>query len=226
MVARKVCSPSLAYEMHLWGRGYRRIAGLDEAGRGAWAGPVVAAAVILSPHDPHLWQRMAGVRDSKQLLPGQRETLFEVIREQAMALGVGAVPSAEIDSLGIVAATRQAMALALRALTPQPDSLLIDYLSLPDVLLPQCSLAKGDARVLSIAAASIIAKVSRDRMMCQLHDQFPGYGFAHHKGYGTARHRAALKILGPCSIHRLSFAPLQALLATDEPMPEAPETRW
>ncbi len=217
MVAQKGCLPSLAYEMHLWGRGYRRIAGLDEVGRGAWAGPVVAAAVILSPHDPLLWQRLAGVRDSKQLGPRQREVLLGTIQEHAVALGIGAVPPTEIDTLGIVTATRRAMALAVRDLAPQPDSLLIDYLSLPDVPLPQHSLPKGDARVLSIAAASIIAKVSRDRMMVEFHDRFPGYGFADHKGYGTAQHHSALETLGPCAIHRLSFAPVQALLGTCDP---------
>jgi ribonuclease HII len=216
MAAHKGCLPSLAYEMHLWGRGYRRIAGLDEAGRGAWAGPVVAAAVILSPHDPQLCRRLAGVQDSKQLRPDQRERLLEVIREYAVALSVGAVSHAEIDAFGIVPATRKAMALALQDLTPQPDSLLIDYLSLPHMPLPQWCLPKGDGRVLSIAAASIVAKVSRDRMMIELHDRFPEYGFARHKGYGTAQHQAALETMGPCAIHRLSFAPVQALLVPCE----------
>jgi len=159
-VIEKAPVPSLAYEMHLWARGYRRVAGLDEAGRGAWAGPVVAAAVVLPPDDPQIQQQLAGVRDSKQLCAKRRQSLLESIREYAVALGIGAVPPAEIDALGIVPATCKAMALALQALSPPADSLLIDYLSLPDVALPQHSLPKGDARVLSIAAASIVAPPS------------------------------------------------------------------
>lgn len=204
-------APSLLYEGRLWSQGYRRIAGLDEAGRGAWAGPVVAAAVILPASQPDLIERLAGVRDSKQLSPARRETLIEAIQAQALAWGVGQVAPAEIDALGIVPATRQAMHQALASLSPAADYALIDYLPLPDLDLPQFSLPKGDARVLSIAAASIVAKVLRDRLMIQLDDRYPGYGFARHKGYGTPQHRAALQALGPCAIHRLSFAPLQQL---------------
>lgn len=205
--------PTLAYEACLWAEGYCCVAGLDEAGRGAWAGPVVAAAVILPPDEPGLLQHLDGVRDSKQLTAARREALLEVIREYALALGVGAVPPAQIDTLGIVPATRKAMALALQSLSPPADYLLIDYLALPDLSLPQQSLPKGDARVLSIAAASIVAKVSRDRMMVDLEACFPGYGFARHKGYGTAQHRAALTALGPSKVHRFSFAPLHHLRA-------------
>jgi ribonuclease HII len=187
------------------------VAGLDEAGRGAWAGPLVAAAVILPPGEPKLSHHLQGVRDSKQLSPTRREALLEVIWEHSLAWGVGAVPAAGIDTLGIVPATRQAMALALQALSPPADYLLIDYLPLPDSPLPQHSLPKGDALVLSIAAASIVAKVSRDRMMIDLETQCPGYGFARHKGYGTPQHRAALAALGPSAVHRLSFAPLRDL---------------
>jgi ribonuclease HII len=201
----------VSYETRLWAKGYRRVAGLDEAGRGAWAGPVVAAAVVLPPEDPDLERRLAGVRDSKTLTPARRDALLELIRKQAMACGLGVVPPAEIDTLGIVAATQKAMTEALNGLSPQADHLLIDYLTLPEVSLPQHSLPKGDALVLSIAAASIVAKVSRDRMMIELDRQLPGYGFARHKGYGTAQHRAALAALGPSEVHRLSFAPLRAL---------------
>lgn len=205
--------PTLAYEQALWADGYRRVAGLDEAGRGAWAGPVVAAAVILPPDDTALAGSLAGVRDSKTLTAARREALLNVIQQHALAWGVGAVPPGEIDALGIVPSTRQAMALALQALSPEADYLLIDYLTLPEFTLPQHSLPKGDARVLSIAAASIVAKVSRDRMMVELDARFPGYGFARHKGYGTAQHRTALESLGPRSIHRFSFAPVRRVAA-------------
>jgi ribonuclease HII len=189
------------------------VAGLDEAGRGAWAGPVVAAAVILPPGDPALARHLLGVRDSKQLTPARREALLETIQQHALAWGVGAVPPSGIDELGIVPATRQAMHLALQALSPPADYLLIDHLRLPELALPQTSLPKGDALILSIAAASIVAKVSRDRMMVELEARYPGYGFGRHKGYGTAQHRAVLTALGPSSAHRLSFAPLRSLVA-------------
>jgi ribonuclease HII len=203
--------PTLTYESRLWKAGYHHLAGLDEAGRGSWAGPVVAAAVILPPDNPQLADLLAGVRDSKRLLAARREVLLGVIEQHALAWGVGVVPASEIDAQGIVPATCKAMSLALAALSLPVDHLLIDHLSLPDQPLPQLSLTKGDARVLSIAAASIVAKVSRDRMMVDFDRQFPGYGFAQHKGYGTLQHRAALASLGPCAIHRLSFAPLREL---------------
>ncbi len=212
MVARRF-SPTLDHEIQAWTAGYRCVAGLDEAGRGAWAGPVVAAAVVLPPGEPDLLRRLAGVRDSKQLSAARRELCLDVILAQAVAVGVGAVPPAEIDALGIVPATRQAMHQALDALTSPADYLLIDHLALPECALPQVCLPKGDARVLSIAAASIVAKVTRDRMMVELDARIPGYGFARHKGYGTAQHRAALASLGPCRSHRFSFAPLKELEA-------------
>ena len=205
--------PSLAYEMRLWDAGYRFVAGLDEAGRGSWAGPVVAAAVILPSNQPRLAAALSGVRDSKTLTAARREMLLAVIENLALAWGVGAVPPREIDSLGIVPATCKAMALAVGALSTPADHLLVDYLSLPDLPLPQISLPKGDALVLSIAAASIVAKVHRDRMMIDLDAQFPGYSFGRHKGYGTPQHQATLSSLGPCPAHRLSFAPLQRLAA-------------
>jgi ribonuclease HII len=205
--------PTLAREVVAWSEGYRGVAGLDEAGRGAWAGPVVAAAVILPPGDLDVLRRLDGVCDSKQLAAVQRETYLEAIKEHALAVGVGAVPASEIDTRGIVGATQQAMSLALRSLPSPADYLLIDYLSLPDWPLPQVSLPKGDAIVLSIAAASIVAKVSRDRMMVDLDGRFPGYGFARHKGYGTRQHQSALASLGPCGVHRFSFTPVQATRA-------------
>jgi ribonuclease HII len=205
--------PTLTFENRLWNDGYRYVAGLDEAGRGAWAGPVVAAAVILPPDEPALAEYLAGVRDSKGLTAARREVLQESIQQVALAWGVGAVSPAEIDSAGIVPATRKAMALALQALSPAAEYLLIDYLSLPDVGLPQKGLPKGDARVLSIAAASIVAKVSRDRMMVSLDAELPGYGFGQHKGYGTVQHQTTLETLGPSPVHRLSFAPVERVAA-------------
>jgi ribonuclease HII len=212
---KKQLLPTLTHETGLWARGYSRVAGLDEAGRGAWAGPVVAAAVILPPDDPDLMRHLAGVRDSKQLTAARREALLAAIEEHARAWGVGAVPPVGIDALGIVPATRRAMVLALQALSCPADYLLLDHISLSDLSLPQQSLPKGDARVLSIAAASIVAKVSRDRMMVELDARFPGYGFARHKGYGTALHQAMLTALGPSSAHRRSFAPLRWLEGED-----------
>jgi ribonuclease HII len=203
--------PTLAYERRLWVRGFRRVAGLDEVGRGAWAGPVVAAAVVLPPDDPELAGRLADVRDSKQLTPLRREALMDLIGRRALAQGVGAVPSGVIDAIGIVAATRQAMALALHALACPADHLLIDHLTLPDLPLPQLSMPQADHQILSVAAASIVAKVCRDRLMGRYEALFPGYGLVRNKGYGTPEHQAALQALGPSAIHRLSFAPLQAL---------------
>jgi ribonuclease HII len=209
--------PTLDREKYAWSAGYRCVAGLDEAGRGAWAGPVVAAAVVLPPDDLDLARHLAGVRDSKMLTAARRESLLEVIQARAVTVGVGAVPPAAIDAHGIVAATRRAMHLALQALSLPADYLLIDHLVLPDLPLPQVSLPKGDALVLSIAAASIVAKVSRDRMMVDLDSQFPGYGFARHKGYGTAAHQSALASMGACRIHRFSFAPLQGMARPGSP---------
>jgi ribonuclease HII len=203
--------PTLEWEQRLWAQGYCRLAGLDEAGRGAWAGAVVAAAVILPPDDG-IAQRLAGVGDSKQLTPAQRERLYDVIVREAVAVGVGAVPAEVIDALGIVAATRQVMALAVAHLAVPPEHLLIDALRLPDVACPQTSLIKGDACCLSIAAASIVAKVTRDRLLVELDQQYPGYGLARHKGYGTPQHRAALAHLGPCLLHRRSYRPIRELL--------------
>lgn len=204
--------PDLREEMALYAEGYRHIAGLDEAGRGSWAGPVVASAVILPIDRLGVSQQLEGIRDSKQLTPRQRERLYEIIESIALAMGVGVVPPNQIDELGIVPATRQAMGLAIAQLDPPPDFLLIDFLNLPGLSIPQKSIASGDALSLSIAAASIVAKVSRDRMMVNLDAQYPGYGFARHKGYGTRQHRESLTRLGPSPVHRLSYAPMRLML--------------
>ncbi len=215
--------PALTHEKRLWADGFRYVAGLDEAGRGSWAGPVVAAAVILPRDQPDLAHRLAGVRDSKTLTAARREELLDLVEQHALAWGVGIVPPAGIDARGIVPATREAMSLALGVLSHPADYLLIDHVTLPDQPLPQLSLPKGDARILSIAAASIVAKVSRDRMMVELDGVYPGYGFARHKGYGTPQHRAALERLGPSAVHRLSFAPLQRLAAGDQEQADSTE---
>lgn len=183
------------------------MAGIDEAGRGAWAGPVVAAAAILDlAKVANL--RKVGVRDSKQLPPHRREACFPIIQESCLAWGVGLADAAEIDALGIVSATRLAMRRAIGALSPLPDALIIDALRLPDTALPQRAFPFADSISLSVAAASILAKVTRDRMMVELEAAFPGYGFDRHKGYGTQAHRIALGRMGTCEAHRKTFKPI------------------
>jgi ribonuclease HII len=204
-------SPGLDHEKALQSQGYRLIAGVDEAGRGAWAGPVYAAAAVLPLDRPELRRVLNGVDDSKRLLPQRRETLLGVINDVALCVDVGVATPAEIDTLGIALATRLAMQRAVEALTVSPDALLIDYVTLPRVDLPQRSLPKADSYCLSVAAASIVAKVRRDRWMVEMDDRYPGYGFARHKGYGTAHHRAALARLGPSPLHRMSWAPMKNL---------------
>jgi ribonuclease HII len=202
--------PTLAEEMALLEQGYSFIAGLDEAGRGCLAGPVVAAAVILPLEDcDEALTRLTGVNDSKQLSAIQRECLYDVIMQYVIAasVGIGSVPL--IDERNILNATKQAMRDALAQLKVSPQALLLDALLLPDVPLPQRSIIKGDARCLSIAAASIIAKVTRDRLMVQLHEEYPHYGFARHKGYGTAQHLEALRTHGITPHHRRSFSPVR-----------------
>jgi ribonuclease HII len=201
----------LALEEALWQAGYQTVAGVDEVGRGPWAGPVIAAAVIL-PQDPAALAPLLGqVDDSKRLTPRQRERLCWVVQQQATAVGIGRAEACEIDRIGIALATRHAMRLALNALAVRPDFVLFDFVTLPDLLLPQRGVPHGDALSLSIAAASVIAKVTRDRWMAEQDAIFPGYGFAQHKGYGTAEHRAALMKQGVCSLHRLSFAPVAVI---------------
>lgn len=191
----------LSFERGASALGFRRIAGVDEAGRGPLAGPIVAAAVVLA-------HPVAGLNDSKQLRANQREALFDILQHGEHGIGVAVVSAAEIDQNGIQPANYAAMARAVEALAPAPDHLLIDGFRVPGIATPQQRIVKGDARSLSIAAASIVAKVTRDRLMLQFDTEYPGYGFARHKGYATAEHLAALMRLGPCPIHRLSFAPL------------------
>ena len=214
--------PTLQFESTFWSRHLMHVAGIDEAGRGAWAGPVVAGAVIL-PRVPRLkkwWTQdalraLANARDSKLLSPAQREKLYEPIRAAALASATGYATHTEIDTLGIVPATRLAMRRALDALVVQPEALLIDAVKLKEIDLPQKSIIHGDQLSLSIACASILAKVTRDRMMVELDAQIPGYGFAQHKGYGTAAHQAALQLLGVSRVHRVSFAPVADRVNTE-----------
>ncbi len=210
-LARSSCGPTLTEEKRLWRGGFARVAGLDEAGRGALAGPVVAGAVIL-PMDCAQEGVWAAVRDSKLLSPARREELAEQIRAQAAAWSLGEASAAEIDATGIAPATRLAMRRAVLALIPPPDHLLIDWVQLKTLNLPQQSFTKGDQRIVSIAAASILAKVHRDRLLCQLHEEYPCYGFHSHKGYGARSHLAAIERLGPCPAHRHSFAPMRLTL--------------
>jgi ribonuclease HII len=189
------------FECHVRQCGYQMIAGIDEAGRGPLAGPVVAAAVILPPDYRH-----PEINDSKQLTPGKRERLHEVIKADALAVGLGVVEASVIDRMNILQATLMAMCDAVLDLSLSPDYLLIDGKNRIDIPTPQETIIRGDARSISIAAASIIAKVSRDRIMEIYHRQFPQYNFLKNKGYGTGEHREAIRRCGPCKIHRLSFA--------------------
>jgi ribonuclease HII len=202
--------PSLAEEVELRAQGYQLIAGIDEVGRGALAGPVVAAAVILPCQIDTPWLNQ--VRDSKQLSPARRQLLFGHIREVAISVGIGMVRHEVIDDRGIAKATRLAMKLAIGHLSPPPESLLIDYIRLPEVPLPQKGITNGDELCLSIACASIVAKVTRDRLMIELDSIYPGYGLADHKGYGTKAHFSCLYRLGPSPIHRRSFRPISVII--------------
>lgn len=194
-------------------KGFRSIAGVDEAGRGPLAGPVVAAAVILPPG--HL---LTGVDDSKKLTAPKREELFSRIQQTAVAFGVGEASATEIDELNIYRAAQLAMERAIEALDPKPDFLLTDAMPLPRLSsIAQKPLVHGDALSASIAAASILAKVTRDRMMVELHREYPAYGFESHKGYGTEEHMRALEEHGLCPEHRLSFAPVAETLARKSP---------
>ncbi len=201
------CDP-LFFERSLLESGYTCIAGLDEAGRGPLAGPVVAAAVVLPQG-----LLIPGVTDSKQVSERNREKLFEVIRTQSVCYGVGIADQQTIDEVNILQATIIAMERALQAIDPQPDYLLLDAIFLPRVPLPQKPLIKGDCRSHSIAAASILAKVTRDRMMLELHEKYPHYHFKKHKGYGTKEHLQLLREHGPCDAHRKTFAPVSRMLS-------------
>jgi len=201
--------PTLDRELQLIQSGHALIAGIDEAGRGAWAGPVVAAAVILNLQEA---SSLREVNDSKQLSPRQRDRLYQIIVDQCLTYGIGQGSVAEIDELGILPATRLAMQRAAAALSPQPDALIIDAVRLPQVNKPQTVFNFADSISVSVAAASILAKVTRDRLLIDLDAQYPAYQFTRHKGYGTQIHRAALQSVGPCAIHRRSFKPISALL--------------
>lgn len=189
------------YEARAWRTGLLRIAGVDEAGRGPLAGPVVAAAVIIAPE-----RRIKGLADSKLLPPERREELFGSIQERAVAIGVGVVDHETIDRINILEATRRAMQEALVRLAVLPELVITDFVKLAGLACPQRNLVDGDARCASVAAASIVAKVTRDRLMLEADRQFPDYGFARHKGYATPEHLAILDRLGPCALHRRTFS--------------------
>lgn len=201
-------APDLRWERSLWENGLEHVAGIDEAGRGAWAGPVAAAAVIF-PSGFLPSNRSLLIRDSKQLNAVKRCALEPVIKELARAWAVGFASNEEIDEYGILPATRLAMARALELLGTAPQHLLIDALFLPEIPFNQTALIKGDQRSLSIAAASILAKTARDRCMEEESRKSPDYAFERNKGYGTKAHQAALANQGPCPAHRFSFAPLK-----------------
>lgn len=200
------------FERALHRKGVHGVAGVDEAGRGPLAGPVVAAAVML----PRAWiesrlpRRFAGLNDSKQLTAARREDFAELLRtDPEVRWAIAEVPSGRIDAVNILQATHQAIRQALDALSPAPVHALVDGLPIRSLGLPQTALVRGDSRSYSIAAASVLAKTTRDRIMMDFDRLYPGYGFAEHKGYGTPRHIAALAELGPCRIHRQSFAPVR-----------------
>lgn len=197
------CPPptALEFEEQARRRGYQFIAGIDEAGRGPLAGPVVAAAVILPEHFS-----LPGLTDSKKLTERRRQSLYPEICQQARAVGIGVASTEEIDRLNILQATLLAMTRAVGRLSFSPDHLLVDGISPVPLKLSQQCIKQGDSRSLSIAAASVIAKVMRDRIMLSYHRQLPAYGFASHKGYGTLQHRAAIAELGPSYLHRQTFA--------------------
>jgi len=207
--------PTFLFEEDLWAQGAELVAGVDEVGRGPLAGPVVAAAVILPAKASFPW--LERVRDSKALPPHRREELSQRIHEEATAFGIGVVPHHVVDVLGIVKATCAAMQTALEELSAVPDFVLIDAMRLPRCSLSQRAVIHGDAQSFSIACASIIAKVARDRLMLDAERRFEGYGFGHNKGYATREHLDALLRLGPCAIHRRTFAPVRACLTDCQP---------
>jgi ribonuclease HII len=201
------------FERMLWRKNLKRIAGVDEAGRGPLAGPVVAAAAILPAKwaEAGLPRDLEGLNDSKQLTESQREKFFAFITASGeIEFAVAQTDAAQIDEINILQATHRAMNAALAKLNPPPQHALVDGRPVKTMRVPQTAIVKGDARSYSIAAASVLAKVTRDRLMLEFDRQFPEYGFAGHKGYGTARHLAAIAAHGPCPIHRKSFAPLKS----------------
>ncbi len=195
----------LRYERKLWREGLLTVAGVDEAGVGPMAGPVVAAAVIFAP-EIHI----KGVHDSKQLPPSRREELYDIIIERAQAFAVGRAEVEEIDRFNIYHATLMACLRAVEALCIKPEHVLVDGRRIRNLRIPQTHIVGGDRKSFCIAAASILAKVTRDRLMCEFDSIYPGYGFARHKGYCTAEHLEAIDRLGPSPIHRTSFAPVNA----------------
>ena len=199
--------PDFSFEQAKLGEGFGLVAGVDEAGRGPWAGPVVAGAVILDPANIP-----AGLNDSKKLGEKARQILFEQICNSAK-VGIGIISEREIDDINILQASLKAMSVAIANLPVVPDFALIDGNRSPDLAIANQTIKQGDGRSLSVAAASIIAKVTRDRIMIELDEKFPHYGFARHKGYGTRAHAQALGEHGPCEHHRKSFAPIRALLS-------------
>jgi ribonuclease HII len=201
--------PHFLEERSLLSSGYQRIAGIDEAGRGALAGPVVAAAVILPPELDFPWVPM--VRDSKLLQTKVRQHIFDAMNECRIEMGIGVVEPDVIDAVNILNATKKAMKLALAELTEPPGYLLIDAVRLRDVPVPQKAIIRGDRTVLSIACASVVAKVTRDRIMLELDKHYPGYEFGRHKGYGTRVHLECLRRYGASHIHRMTYSPLRDL---------------
>ena len=202
----------LSFERELWLKSLSHIAGVDEAGRGPLAGPVVAAAVVL----PQRWleagldERLRDLNDSKQLTEAQRENYFAILTAHPeIRFAIAVVDAETIDRINILQATHRAMNEALAQLSPPPEHVLVDGRPVKTMRFPQTALVKGDAKSYSIAAASVLAKVTRDRMMLEFHARHPGYGFAEHKGYGTPQHLAAIEKLGACAIHRRSFAPIR-----------------
>jgi ribonuclease HII len=202
--------PSFKEEKLLRSQGYRFIAGVDEAGRGALMGPVVAGAVIMPAIIRARWKDK--VRDSKQLRPAERETLYEYIKEKAVTVSTGAASNEVIDEVGIAKATRLAMMAAIKKLRPEPQFVLIDYFRLPETPLPQKGVIDGDTLCFTIACASIVAKVTRDRLVVAMAAEYPDYGFAEHKGYGTSGHLACLRRKGPCPLHRKTFRPVSEMI--------------
>jgi ribonuclease HII len=196
-------SPLVTFDLEQARGGALRLAGVDEAGRGSWAGPVVAAAVVL----PTGWCP-EGLDDSKRLAAGRREELFAAIRAGALGWGACAVSPLVIDRINILAATLRAMTAAIARLDPPPDLVLVDGLHLPPLPCAGTPLVRGDGRSAAVAAASVVAKVLRDRVMCGLDRRYPVYGFARHKGYGAREHREALRRHGPCPVHRRSYRPV------------------
>lgn len=210
--------PNLKEEEKLYAQNYQYVAGVDEVGRGAWAGSVVAAAIIMKNEKGKMKngrRRIYKIRDSKSILAKKRETLFQKIKEQCLDYSIGIVEAEIIDKIGIGVASKLAMKRAISNLKIKPDFILIDAFKLPEIKIPTKAIKKGDRYCLSIASASIVAKVVRDKMMIQAHQKFPRYGFDKHKGYGTRLHQERLKKYGHCSLHRKSFSPIKNLaLAT------------